>query len=54
VRDPGLQGERAAPAWRRTALGALANALILIRAGLVADHSANLARRRSQVGRDRT
>lgn len=42
MHDPGLQGERTALAWRRTALGVLANALLLIRAGLVADHTVPL------------
>lgn len=42
MRDPGLQSERTTLAWRRTALGVLANALLLIRAGLVGDHTVPL------------
>lgn len=43
MREPGLQSERTALAWRRTALGVLANALRLIRAGLLGDHTLPLA-----------
>ncbi len=42
ARDAGLQGERTALAWSRTVLGLVANALILLRAG-IADEEFMLA-----------
>lgn len=37
ARDPGLQPERTALAWTRTAGGMLVNALLCLRAGYLAD-----------------
>jgi len=41
LRDPGLQAERTALAWNRTALAVLANALLAARAG-VTSHAPTL------------
>ena len=39
-RDPGLQGERTALAWSRTAFAVLANSLLVLRSGLSSDRIA--------------
>jgi hypothetical protein len=39
-RDPGLQGERTALAWRRTGAAVLANALLILRSGLANERPA--------------
>jgi len=39
-RDPGLQGERTALAWRRTAAAVVANALLILRSGIASDRHA--------------
>lgn len=39
-RDPGLQAERTALAWNRTALAILANSLLVLRSGLANGRSA--------------
>ena len=36
--DPGLQRERTAMAWSRTGLAVLVNSLIVLRAGVTANH----------------
>jgi uncharacterized membrane protein YidH (DUF202 family) len=38
VRDPGLQPQRTALAWRRTGLAVLVNALVVLRAGVQGNH----------------
>ncbi|HUP09298.1 MAG TPA: DUF202 domain-containing protein [Caldimonas sp.] len=40
IRDPGLQAERTALAWTRTAFAVLANALLAARSGLASDSPA--------------
>lgn len=42
-RDPGLQAERTALAWHRTALALVTNALLSLRAGVVSDQPLVLA-----------
>ncbi|MGI9822388.1 DUF202 domain-containing protein [Agromyces sp. Marseille-Q5079] len=39
-RDPGLQAERTALAWTRTALAIAVNAVLVLRSGLVSDQPA--------------
>jgi len=39
-RDPGLQGERTALAWSRTAFAVLVNSLLVLRSGLSSDRIA--------------